>query len=110
MDAPVPEGADWAKLAPRRGEPERWHPLVDHCNDVAALNDRHSTQACGPSGKSDDVKSAAYAFRSKEWAEAYGTEVHEGGVVGSRSRDSRSRWRRRFGRGGMQHRPANLAL
>src|SRR6266487_232801 len=36
MDAPVPEGVDWAKLAPRRGEPERWHPLVDHCSDVAA--------------------------------------------------------------------------
>jgi CRISPR-associated endonuclease/helicase Cas3 len=36
MDAPVPEGADWAKLLPRRGEPERWHPLVDHCSDVAA--------------------------------------------------------------------------
>jgi hypothetical protein len=28
MDAPVPEGVDWAKLAPRQGEPERWHPRV----------------------------------------------------------------------------------
>src|SRR6266436_4979783 len=36
MDAPIPDGANWAKLAPRRGEPERWHPLVDHCTDVAA--------------------------------------------------------------------------
>jgi uncharacterized protein len=44
---------------------------------MIGINDRHSMQACGPSGKSDDVKSAAYAFRSKEWAEAYGTEVHE---------------------------------
>jgi CRISPR-associated endonuclease/helicase Cas3 len=35
MDAPIPDGENWAKLAPRRGEPERWHPLVDHCTDVA---------------------------------------------------------------------------
>jgi hypothetical protein len=44
---------------------------------MIGINDRHSMQACGPSGKSNDVKSAAYAFRSKEWAEAYGKEVHE---------------------------------
>jgi CRISPR-associated endonuclease/helicase Cas3 len=36
MDAPVPHGANWAKLAPRLGEAERWHPLIDHCADVAA--------------------------------------------------------------------------
>jgi CRISPR-associated endonuclease/helicase Cas3 len=36
MYAPVPVGANWAKLAPRQGEPERWHPLSDHCTDVAA--------------------------------------------------------------------------
>jgi CRISPR-associated endonuclease/helicase Cas3 len=36
MDAPIPGGANWAKLAPRRDEPERWHPLIDHCTDVAA--------------------------------------------------------------------------
>src|SRR4051794_8061238 len=36
MYAPVSKNADWAKLYPRRGEPERWHPLVDHCTDVAA--------------------------------------------------------------------------
>jgi CRISPR-associated endonuclease/helicase Cas3 len=36
MDVPIPDGANWAKLAPRGGEPERWHPLIDHCTDVAA--------------------------------------------------------------------------
>jgi hypothetical protein len=44
---------------------------------VIGINDRHSMQTCGPSGKSDGVKAATYAFRSKEWAEAYGKEVHE---------------------------------
>src|SRR6266536_2023042 len=44
---------------------------------MIGINDRHSMQACGPPGKSDGVKSATYPFRSKEWAEAYGTEVHE---------------------------------
>jgi hypothetical protein len=44
---------------------------------MIGINDRHSTQACGPPAKSDGVKSATYPFRSKEWAEAYGTEVHE---------------------------------
>jgi hypothetical protein len=44
---------------------------------IIGINDRHSMQACGPPGKSDGVKSATYPFRSKEWAEAYGTEVHE---------------------------------
>ena len=39
MDAPIPVGDNWAKLAPRRGEPERWHPLVDHCADVAACTE-----------------------------------------------------------------------
>jgi CRISPR-associated endonuclease/helicase Cas3 len=36
MFTPIPKNANWAKLYPRRGEPERWHPLVDHCTDVAA--------------------------------------------------------------------------
>src|SRR5262249_30728573 len=36
MDVPIPNGENWAKLSPRHGEPERWHPLVDHCIDVAA--------------------------------------------------------------------------
>jgi CRISPR-associated endonuclease/helicase Cas3 len=40
MDAPIPDGVNWAKLAPRRGEAERWHPLVDHCADVAACAER----------------------------------------------------------------------
>src|SRR6266536_2161520 len=44
---------------------------------MIGMNDRHSMQACGSPGKSDGVKSATYPFRSKEWAEAYGTEVHE---------------------------------
>src|SRR6266496_1357844 len=44
---------------------------------MIGINDRHSMQACGPPGKSDGVKSATYPFRSKEWAEAYATEVHE---------------------------------
>ena len=42
---------------------------------MIGMNDRRSMQACGPSGKSGDAKAGAYAFRSKEWAEAYGREV-----------------------------------
>jgi hypothetical protein len=44
---------------------------------MIGINDRHSMQACEPSGKSDGAKAASYAFRSKQWAEAYGKEVHE---------------------------------
>ncbi len=44
---------------------------------MIGINDRHSMQACEPSGKSDGVKAATYAFRSREWAEAYGKEVDE---------------------------------
>ncbi len=44
---------------------------------MIGINDRHSMQACGSLGKSDAAKPATYAFRSKEWAEAYGKEVHE---------------------------------
>jgi len=41
------------------------------------MNDRHSMQACEPSGKGDSAKASTLAFRSKEWAEAYGKEVDE---------------------------------
>jgi CRISPR-associated endonuclease/helicase Cas3 len=36
MRSPTPPVECWGKLTPRRGEPERWHPLSDHCVDVAA--------------------------------------------------------------------------
>ena len=36
MEAPVPPSESWAKLAPRYGESQHWHPLQDHCADVAA--------------------------------------------------------------------------
>ncbi len=36
MRTPIPLGINWAKLSPRGGAPERWHPLADHCFDVAA--------------------------------------------------------------------------
>src|SRR6478672_7455608 len=36
MHSPIPAAECWGKLTPRRGEPERWHPLSDHCVDVAA--------------------------------------------------------------------------
>jgi CRISPR-associated endonuclease/helicase Cas3 len=36
MRLPIPAADCWGKLTPRRGEPERWHPLSDHCMDVAA--------------------------------------------------------------------------
>jgi len=36
MHSPIPAGECWGKLTPRRGEPERWHPLSDHCMDVVA--------------------------------------------------------------------------
>ena len=35
MRTPIPPGANWAKLAPRGAAPELWHPLADHCFDVA---------------------------------------------------------------------------
>ncbi len=44
---------------------------------MIGMNDRHSMQACEPSGKSDSAKASTLAFRSKEWAEAYGKEVDE---------------------------------
>jgi uncharacterized protein len=44
---------------------------------MLGLNDRHAMQPCG-SSKSDGTNTGAvYAFRSKEWAEAYGKEVDE---------------------------------
>ncbi len=36
MLTPIPRGMNWAKLFPRDGEPRYWHPLEDHCIDVAA--------------------------------------------------------------------------
>lgn len=36
MRTPIPPGVNWAKLSPRGGAPEAWHPLADHCFDVAA--------------------------------------------------------------------------
>ena len=36
MRTPIPSGANWAKLSPHVGTPELWHPLADHCFDVAA--------------------------------------------------------------------------
>jgi hypothetical protein len=44
---------------------------------MIGMNDRHSLHPCGPSGKSDVAKAGPYAFRSKEWQEAYGKEVDE---------------------------------
>jgi hypothetical protein len=48
---------------------------------MIGMNDRHSMQACEPSGKSDSAKASTLAFRSKEWAEAYGKEVDEIALV-----------------------------
>lgn len=39
MDLPVPPGALWGKLFPRRSPHEAWHPLEDHCADVAAVTE-----------------------------------------------------------------------
>lgn len=36
MRTPIPREMNWAKLSPRGGAPEFWHPLPDHCFDVAA--------------------------------------------------------------------------
>ena len=36
MLTPIPHGMNWAKLFPRDGESKYWHPLEDHCIDVAA--------------------------------------------------------------------------
>ena len=36
MLTPIPRGMNWAKLFPRDGESKYWHPLGDHCIDVAA--------------------------------------------------------------------------
>src|SRR5438093_9583442 len=44
---------------------------------MIGMNDRHSMQACGASSKNDGAQTGAYAFRTKEWAEAYGKEVDE---------------------------------
>jgi uncharacterized protein len=44
---------------------------------MIGMNDRRSTQACGTPGKGEGAKAGSHAFRSKEWAEAYGKEVDE---------------------------------
>lgn len=36
MLPPVPIGMNWAKLSPHGAGPKLWHPLADHCIDVAA--------------------------------------------------------------------------
>ncbi len=36
MRTPLSPGASWAKLSPRGKAPECWHPVADHCVDVAA--------------------------------------------------------------------------
>lgn len=37
MDLPLPAAALWGKLFPRRAPFQSWHPLADHCTDVAAV-------------------------------------------------------------------------
>jgi len=45
---------------------------------MIGMNDRRSIQPCAASGNAEDgAKPAAYAFRAKEWAEAYGKEIDE---------------------------------
>jgi uncharacterized protein len=44
---------------------------------MLGMNDRRSMHACGASGKTEDAKPGPYAFRSKEWEEAYGKQVDE---------------------------------
>src|SRR6266508_4335476 len=36
MRYPISDGGFWAKRKPRTGSPMDWHPLADHCIDVAA--------------------------------------------------------------------------
>jgi hypothetical protein len=44
---------------------------------MIGMSDRRAMQACAPSAKSEGGKAGPYAFRSKEWADAYGKEVDE---------------------------------
>jgi hypothetical protein len=44
---------------------------------MIGMNDRRSMQTCAPAAKGDGAKAGPYAFRSKEWAEAYGKELDE---------------------------------
>jgi len=44
---------------------------------MIGMNDRHSMQACLPPDSGDNAKPSIHAFRSKEWAQAYGKEVDE---------------------------------
>ncbi len=70
-------------IDPCKGELRKWleQSLANEKPAFVAImigvNDRRSMPACGPSGKSDGAKAGPYAFRSKEWAEAYGKEVDE---------------------------------
>jgi len=70
-------------IDPCKGEPRKWleQSLAGEKPVFVAImvgmNDRRSMPACGPSGKGDGAKAGTYAFRSKEWAEAYGKEVDE---------------------------------
>lgn len=40
MLTPIPSGMNWAKLSPHGGDAKCWHPLADHCVDVAACAER----------------------------------------------------------------------
>jgi len=70
-------------IDPCKGELRKWleQSLANEKPAFVAImigvNDRRSMPACAPSGKGDGAKAGAYAFRSKEWAEAYGKEVDE---------------------------------
>jgi len=40
MFGPIPPDQFWGKLEPRDARPvPRWHPLVDHCCDVAMMTE-----------------------------------------------------------------------
>lgn len=70
-------------IDPCKGELRKWleQSLANEKPAFVAImigmNDRRSMPACGPSGKSDDARAGTYAFRSKEWAEAYGREADQ---------------------------------
>ena len=44
---------------------------------MIGMNDRRSIQPCAASGQAEGAKPGAYAFRAKEWAEAYEKEIDE---------------------------------
>src|SRR5207244_4163223 len=71
--------------------------LIDHCKDefrkwleqnlgnekpafiavMIGMNDRRSIQPCAASGNAGGAKPGPYAFRAKEWTEAYAKEIDE---------------------------------